>query len=329
MNGESEPPPRSDDSAALARVPVEDLAELRSALRGLSREIRSQQRRALKPRREAAPGRDGTRLFDELRRRIGSLGMSERNPSVDDFGLQPDFVDRLLPLLDFLYERYWRVELLGEAHLPVRGPVLFVANRAGIVPWDGMMLSHAVDRCSDTLDRPRFLVEDEVLRIPFAQAQLARVGGVRACAENFEDLVDRGHSVIGFPEGARGVLHSFRDRYQVGRFERGEVVEAALRREVPIVPVGIVGAEEAVPRLGDTRTLSKLASRDLGLPILPITPTFPLLGPLGLLPLPSRWVIHFGRPVVETEPARLLDHLRVELQYLVERGLDARTSIWL
>ncbi len=329
MTAETEERTRDDADDPRAQLPAENMAKLRGALQGLAGEIRMQQRRALKPRREAAPGRDSKKLFDELRRRIGTLGMTERDPSVDDFGMQTDFVDRLLPLLDFLYERYWRVQLLGEEALPTQGPVLFVANRAGIVPWDGMMLSHSVDRSSSGIARPRFLVEDEVLRVPFAQAQLARVGGVRACAQNFEDLTDCGHSVIGFPEGARGVLHSFRDRYQVGRFERGEVVEAALRRKIPIVPVGIVGAEEAVPRLGDTRTLSKLASRDLGLPILPITPTFPLLGPLGLLPLPSRWVIHFGQPVVGGDPPRVLDALRVELQYLVERGLDARTSIWL
>lgn len=316
------------------------IEQLRQALSGLENEIRTQQRRALHSKRESGGGTEWGTLFDELRRRIGTLGMVERNPAVDDFGMEADFVERLEPLFDFLYERYWRVELRGEDSLPSEGPVLFVANRSGVLPWDGMMLSHAIGRCSGTFERPRFLVEDALLRLPFAQSQLARVGGVRACRENLDQLILRGHSVIAFPEGARGAARSFRDRYQVGRFGRGGAIRAAIQDRIPLVPVGIVGAEEAYPRLGDTATLGRLVSRDLGLPALPITPTFPLLGPLGLLPLPSKWVITIGEPIslLELERcaadddvavSRLTQALREEVQRLVEQGLDARSSTWL
>lgn len=323
------------------RIPAvaEEVEQLSEALSGLLSEIRAQQRRALKPRRETSTGIGWGALFDELRRRVGTLGMVEREPGVDDFGMQADFVVRLQPLLDFLYERYWRVDLSGDEALPSKGPVLFVANRSGVLPWDGMMLSHAIARCPGQIERPRFLVEDALLRLPFAQAQLARVGGVRACRENLAQLIARGHSVIAFPEGERGALRSFRDRYQVGSFADGAVIRVAMEDRIPLVPVGIVGAEEAYPRLGDTATLSKLLSRDLGIPVLPITPTFPLLGPLGLLPLPAKWVIRVGEPVAppdlgptaaddDSAVPQLAEALREQVQQLVEQALDARSSTW-
>ncbi|MBW2295000.1 MAG: 1-acyl-sn-glycerol-3-phosphate acyltransferase [Deltaproteobacteria bacterium] len=318
---------------------VEKLEPLREALSGLLEEIRSQQRRALEPRRESSAGIEWDSLFDELRRRVGTLGMVEREPAVDDFGMQADFVERLEPLLDFLYERYWRVDFVGQESLPSKGPVLYVANRSGVLSWDGMMLSHAIDRSTPQLGRPRFLVEDALLQLPFAQAQLARVGGVRACRENVEQLISRGHSVIAFPEGARAASRSFRERYQVGHFGSGDEIAAAIEARVRVVPVGIVGAEEAYPRLGDLATLSKLISRELRLPALPITPIFPLLGPLGLLPLPSKWVIAVGKPISPPDLERLVaaeglassqpsEVLREEVQRLVEQALDARSSIW-
>ncbi len=332
----SNPVPADERTQRAAR----QIDQLREALSGLGDEIRSQQRRALRDEGEAGGGSEWGTLFDELRRRVGTFGMVERDPSVDDFGMEASFVERLSPLFDFLYEKYWRVDLTGDESLPSKGPVLFVANRSGLLPWDGMMLSHAIDRSPAQLERPRFLVEDDLLRLPFAQAQLARVGGIRACRENLDQLIARGHSVIAFPEGARGAARSFRDRYQVGRFGRGGAIRAAIENRIPLVPVGIVGAEEAYPRLGDTATLGRLASRDLGLPVLPITPTFPLLGPLGLLPLPSKWVITIGDPIslLELEPdtasdtvsvSHLTEALREEVQQLVARGLDARTSTWL
>jgi 1-acyl-sn-glycerol-3-phosphate acyltransferase len=323
----------------MPRAALRELEPLRDALSGLSEEIRAQQRRALKPQRESGAGIEWDALFDELRRRVGTLGMVERDPAVDDFGMQADFVERLTPLLEFLYERYWRVDFLGENSLPSRGPVLFVANRSGVLSWDGMMLSHAIDRCDGQLGRPRFLVEDALLRLPFAQAQLARVGGVRACRENVEQLISRGHSVIAFPEGERVASRSFRQRYQVADFASGDQIAAAIEAQIPLVPVGIVGAEEAYPRLGDISTLAKLVSRELKLPALPITPIFPLLGPLGLLPLPSKWVIALGDPISASElgavggdeslaGSRPGEVLRGEVRRLVERALDARSSSW-
>lgn len=349
---------RETPSTVDPRIPAaaaEQLDRLREALSGLHEEIRSQQSRALKPHPESSAGTGWDKLFDELRRRIGTLGMVEREPSVDDFGMQADFVERLEPLLDFLYDRYWRVDFAGEELLPSQGPVLFVVNRSGVLPWDGMLLSHAIDRCVGQIGRPRFLVDDALLKLPFAQAQLARVGGVRACRENVEQLISRGHSVIAFidiaresaPESTRAASRPFWSRDQVGDTGSGGEIRAAIEARIPLIPVGIVGAEEAYPRFGDTAMLSKLLPRELRIPVLPITPIFPLLGPLGLLPLPSKWGIAVGEPISlaklerpeQEQPDRersaasdglvssqASEILRAEVQRLAAQALDARSS---
>jgi 1-acyl-sn-glycerol-3-phosphate acyltransferase len=103
----------------------------------------------------------------------------------------------------------------------------------------------------------------------------------------------RGELVGVFPEGFKGVGKPYRDRYKLQRFGRGGFVSAALRTGAPIIPVSIVGAEEIYPIIGNIKPLARV----LGLPYLPVTPLFPWLGPLGLLPLPSKWLIRFGEPI--------------------------------
>ena len=155
-------------------------------------------------------------------------------------------------------------------------------------------------RSSDTNPRRRalrFLVADWLATLPFAQPWITRLGGVRACRENAERLLRTGRSVIAFPEGAKGAAKVFRQRYRVQRFGRGGVVRTALALGAPLVPVAVVGAEEAHPVLFKMET----AARAVGLPFIPVTPTFPALGPLGVVPLPSKWSIAFGAPIETAE----------------------------
>ena len=154
--------------------------------------------------------------------------------------------------------------------------MLFVANSAGILPWDALMVAHAVERLHPSKRRPRPLVADWLATLPFSQSRLARMGAVRACAENAERLLLADQWVIAFPEGQKGSLKPFRERYRLQRFARGGFVPLAARLRAAIVPVAIVGAEETYPVLFEPRALRRL----LGVPV-PITPTFPLLGPLG------------------------------------------------
>jgi 1-acyl-sn-glycerol-3-phosphate acyltransferase len=327
----------------MQRIPESEEARLEVlhvALRDLRREIRA---RASGPVRRAPPepSPEPVREFDwqaafaELRHRVGTFGMVERSGEVDEFGMDEVTLDRSRVLLDFLMDRYWRVEVRGLDAIDASRPNLLVANRSGLLPYDGLMLAHAVERWHVRRERPRFLVADWLITLPFAQPALARLGGVRACRENADRLLRTGHSVVSFPEGLKGAAKLFADRYRLKRFGRGGVIRAAVENRVPLVPVGIVGGEEVHPILFKAET----AARPLGLPFLPVTPTFPFLGPLGLLPLPVKWIIAVGEPVplddldpsaIEDEIllSRLTEELRARIQALVDRALEARASVW-
>ena len=308
--------------------------ELLRALASLRLEIRSRfLERA--PERASLGESDWTRLYTDLSRRIATLGMSERSGEVDEFGMDEVVVARTRPILDLLFDRWFRVDLAGAAELPESGPALLVANHSGLLPWDGLMLCQAVERFHTRRRRPRFLVADWLITLPFVQPYLARLGGVRACRENAERLLSTGHLVVAFPEGVKGAAKVFRERYRVKRFGRGGVVRVALETGVPLVPVGIVGAEEAHPLLFKWTT----PARSFGLPFVPVTPTFPLLGPLGGLPLPTKWVIRIGAPIPlgHLEPdagsdellvSRLTEELRSQVQSLVDVALAERESVW-
>ena len=306
-------------------------AELREALDGLRGEIRIRF-----PARQRAPVEkvDWMALIRQIQRRVSTLGMSERSGEVDEFGMDEIVLRRMRPLLEFLYEHYWRIELHGIDQVPDAGPCLFVANRSGLLPYDGLMVSHAIWRMRSKL-RPRFMVADWLITLPFVQPYLARLGGVRSCRENAERLIRSGEAILVFPEGQKGAAKVFRERYRLKRFGRGGVVRVALETRVPIIPIGIVGAEEAHPILFKWDT----PARVVGLPFLPVTPTFPLLGPLGLLPLPTKWVIRIGEPISidhlapdaasdELLISRMNEELRSQIQVLIDTGLSDRSSVW-
>jgi 1-acyl-sn-glycerol-3-phosphate acyltransferase len=312
----------------------EAIDELRLALHELGAEIRS--RFPVRGVRVPLSQRVGWEdLFGAARRRLGTLGMVERSGEVDEFGMEDVAVRRIRPLLDFLFDHYWRVELSGLENVPETGPCLLVANRSGLLPYDGLMLSHGIEREHPSGQRPRFLVADWLMHLPFVHATVAQIGGVRACRENAERLLASKHFVVVFPEGVKGAAKVFRERYQLKRFGRGGVVRIALESGAPLVPVGIVGAEEVHPILFKVGA----SARTLGLPFLPVTPTFPLLGPLGFLPLPSKWMIRVGEPIamdhLESEVAsdellvsRLNEDMRSKIQNLVDAALSDRESIW-
>ncbi len=288
------------------------------ALADLGREIR------VRLRRPGPPGLDWLALFDELRTRLRTLGMRPYEGDVDDFGLDPDLLRDAAPLFDFLADRWWRVEVSGLSRLPAEEPVLYVANRSGLLPWDGLMIAHSVERARGRGARPRFLVADWLVTLPFAQSTLARLGGVRACRENAERLLQTGRSVLAFPEGVKGAAKVYRERYRLQRFGRGGAVRLALAGGLPIVPVAVIGAEAAHPILFKVQTLARL----VGLPFVPVTPTFPWLGPLGAIPLPSKWSIEFGEPLRlelgESDELRVLrgnEELRRRIQEMLDNGL--------
>jgi 1-acyl-sn-glycerol-3-phosphate acyltransferase len=211
----------------------------------------------------------------------------------DEWGFDEGFVDAVEPVLRFLYERWWRVTAVGAERVPSHGPALLVANHAGVLPYDALMMATALLSEHPLPRHARFLVLDRAFELPWASVAARKLGGVPASPANALRLLEQGHLVMVFPEGVKGIGKPFRDRYSVGRFGRGGFAEIALRAQVPVIPCAVVGSEEIHPKLGDVPFVPRL----LGLPYLPLTPTFPLLGPLGLVPLPSRWRIEFGEPL--------------------------------
>lgn len=270
-----------------------------------------------------------------IRRRLHDLSMFFSGHEVDDFGRDEVFLEKVIPLLDFLYRKYWRVETTGVHNVPSEGRALLVANHSGVLPFDGAMITYALKTEHPAERVPRFLAEDFVATLPFLSSLLTKTGQIRACQENAERLLNRDEMVGVFPEGVKGIGKYFRQRYQVQRFGRGGMVRLCLRTRTPVIPVSVVGAEEIYPLIGKSTYLARLT----GLPFFPVTVTWPFLGPLGLIPLPAKWSIHFGEPIhLETYPPeaenddllvnRLNEEVRNAIQAQINETLKHRRSVW-
>ena len=255
----------------------------------------------------------------------------------DAWGYAPQFAQDVEPLLDLLYDHWWRVSAEGVDHVPASGGVLIAANHAGVLPWDASMIATAIRRRHGAARHPRFLVLDWAFELPWASVAIRRFGGVPASQHDALRLLREGHVVLVFPEGEKGPGKAWSERYHLERFGRGGFIELALRAGVPIVPAAVVGSEEIYPMLA--RAPSALA-RLFGAPYLPITPTFPLLGPFGAIPLPSRWRITFAPPVdlrahgpaAADDRALVLDlseHIRETIQEQLEATLVQRRGAFL
>jgi 1-acyl-sn-glycerol-3-phosphate acyltransferase len=250
----------------------------------------------------SAPSFNGHKTADQPdvwdRRVAGALAFLRRRLTgeyeVDEFGFDPELTEQVfIPMLRPLFRRYFRGEVSGVSHLPLAGPALLVANHSGTIPVDSTMLALAVHDEHPARRYLRLLGADLVFRIPMLSELARKSGGTLACSPDAERLLSAGEFVGVFPEGFKGVGKKYWQRYQLQRFGRGGFVSAALRTGTPIVPVAIVGAEEIYPLIGNIKPLARL----LGTPYFPVTPTFPWLGPLGMLPLPSKWLIEFCEPI--------------------------------
>ena len=227
---------------------------------------------------------------EEPARRLSAL--LGRLEGYDRFGLSRPAVERAFPFFFALYRLYFRVKSSGHEHLPKTGPALLVANHGGLLPFDGAMTVLDVLLHTDPPRLPRAIVDRWAGTLPFVNVFFARVGQVVGTHENLARLLADGEPVLVFPEGVEGIRKPVTQRYRLQRFHVG-FVEHALRSRAPIVPVAVVGSDDQAPILFDVKPLARL----LGLPTAPITPTFPWLGPLGLLPYPVRYRIVYGEPI--------------------------------
>lgn len=256
---------------------------------------------------------------------------------IDDFGYDEQLSrEILLPLVKPLYENYFRVHTLGIDRIPSEGAALLICNHSGTIPLDAVMMQYAVATEHPERRLVRNVGADLVWSLPLIGPLARKSGNVVACDEDAYELARRGELIGVFPEGYKGTGKGWNERYKLQRFGRGGYIELALRTKTPIVPVSIVGAEEAFPMIAN----AKLLARILGFPYFPITPTFPVLGPLGMLPLPSRWIIEFGEPIPMDSFAEdaaddpmlvfdLSDRVRDTIQQMLYENLNRRGGAFL
>ncbi len=283
-------------------------------------------------------------LYAEARHRLARVGdlirrarMLGRGLAVDEFGYDPDVARWVEPVLELAFRYWWRVEVVHPERVPARGPVVLVANHGGaLLPYDALMITTGLRCTHPARRRARPLVEDFLYHAPHLGTFLARIGAVRADRANARRLLGEGAVIVVFPEGARGLGKPYRNRSRLERFGRGGFIRLCLETGATLIPVGVIGAEEVHPVVARAIT----PGRFLGLPYLPITPTFPWLGLLGLIPLPTKWTIRFGDPVDlaavddsadPDDPAlvgRLREEVRQRIQRMVLEGLRRRRSIF-
>ena len=265
-------------------------------------------------------------------RRRTKTARKQRQETADEFGFEPEFRSRALPLFKLLYEKYWRVDARGARNVPRTGPTILVSNHSGALPFDATMISCALEEARHPR-AARFLYDRFVENLPFVPDFYRKAGGVVASRENAERLLAKGELVGLFPEGVSGLSKLYSERYVLQPFSGG-CIRLALRYGAPIVPVAVVGAEEIYPLVGRLKAIGEM----LGAPYLPVTPFFPLLGPLGLIPLPSKWRIRFGKPI-ELDPMAserldgtavraLAEQVRRRVQGMVRRLLEERDSVF-
>ena len=228
-------------------------------------------------------------------------------------------------MLRVVFRSWFRGEVSGIENLPGTGAALVVANHGGLFPLDALMLSTAVHEEHPARRQLRVLAADLGFDLP-GFGQLARKAGhTLACPADAAQLLAAGELAATFPEADKEPGKCFKDRYKLQRFGPGEVVSAAVRANAPIVPCSIAGSEEAYPMLANVKPLARL----LRLPYFPITPLFPLAGPAGLLPLPTKWQISFGRPIWPADfgtTLELTDRVRETIQQTLSRLLCRRRN---
>jgi 1-acyl-sn-glycerol-3-phosphate acyltransferase len=288
---------------------------------------------------EALRDVSGERFLDHVREAAGFLRRRLTGDyTIDEYGFDVDLTESIMmPLLRPLHRHYWRVSSHGIENLPTEDGALVVANHAGTLPFDAMITR--LDILEHTGRHARELGADLVFKTPFVGPLGRKTGATLASGDDADRLLTSGEMVAVWPEGFKGIGKPWKDRYKLQRFGRGGFVATALRAQVPIVPTAIVGSEEIYPLIYDLRIVARL----LGFPYFPVVPqmfALPVLGPLALLPLPSKWIIEYGDPIDTTEYGReaaddpmavfdLTDRVRDTIQQMLYRNLMGRRSVFL
>ncbi|MEE3329429.1 MAG: lysophospholipid acyltransferase family protein [Myxococcota bacterium] len=267
------------------------------------------------------------KLWAELEERAARMPTRNNEYGFDPFGYDPSWTPGLALPMALLYRHWLRVESSGLENVP-DGRVLLIANHAGnTFAYDAAMMSMALFLEREPPRVARGMGEFFLPRLPFFNIAMQRMGSVVGTPENCIALLERDEAVMVFPEGQRGFIKPYSEAYELQSFGLG-FMRVALQTGTPIVPIGIVGSEEQSPGLARVESLAKR----LGAPALPLTLTFPLLGPLAIVPLPVKFRIEFGEPIVfkgdpNDDDARISKHVDVvkdRIHELVQHGLEQR-----
>jgi 1-acyl-sn-glycerol-3-phosphate acyltransferase len=267
------------------------------------------------------------RLLNPNERRVlaALAHLVEGNAPYDRFGYSPEAVKTAFPLFHALYRLYFRVRSERHEHIPGEGPVVLAGNHGGLLPFDAAMAIIHVALHTDPPRLVRTVVDHWAGSLPWVNIFYARVGQVVGTRENFDKLLDDGQLLLVFPEGVDGIRKTIAHRHRLQKFRVG-FIEHALRARAPIVPVAFIGSDDQSPILFDIKPLA----RRLGVPVAPITPTFPWFGPLGLLPYPVSYRIVYGEPIryherfgpEAADDSRLVRYLANQVQRSVQLLID-------
>lgn len=258
--------------------------------------------------------------------------LSQRCPSYysryagadDEFGYRLETFARWMPLFDFLYEDYFKVELRGIDNIPAEGRALLVGNHSGLLPIDGAMITIAMCHEHESPRRVRYLATDWFYQVPGLAEWVAETGQVRATKENATKLLDRGELVGIYPEGLRGVGKPYAERYRMMDFHPG-FVQLAISTQTKLIPVATVGGDEIFPNIVNLKTVARIVQ----MPFFPVTWAFPWLPfPYMFLPLPVRWMISIkepidlGYPPEKATDKKLVLRLAREIQHDIQSDLN-------
>lgn len=253
----------------------------------------------------------------------------------DEWGYDHEILEMVKPALDYLYTNYWRVQTSGIENIPEQGRALLVSNHSGQLPFDGAMIAMAMLNEHPAQRLVRTLYASWFPTVPFVSSLFVKCGQALATDENGTRLLEQDQLVAVFPEGIKGIGKTFKDRYHLVRFGRGGFVRMAIKSKAPIIPVSVVGAEEIYISLAQSETMARM----IGFPFFPITLTWPWLGLLGVIPLPTKWYIDFGEPIPTSDyppgsetnirlVSQLSDQVRNLIQQMIYDRLEKRRSVF-
>jgi 1-acyl-sn-glycerol-3-phosphate acyltransferase len=280
-------------------------------------------------------GGDGQPL--DARGLRGLIPSPDGTRAVDDWGRSERIFDLVEPVLDFYYRYWFRVEQQGIERVPSEGGALLVANHSGALPPDAPMIMQAI-RNEHPDPRPLYMLGEHWFKGYPGIGMLAnKIGLVAAHPANAQRLLDdEGRLALVFPEGQKASRKLYWQRYRLRRFGRGGFVKTAIRAGVPIVPIAVVGAEEAMPIFAHVPLLQRLT----GLIYFPINHAFPHFGlAAALMYLPAKFKIHFLEPIQldrygpeDADDLGLVQSLAEDVRGRIQRELDrmlaSRGSVW-